>query len=61
MNIEQVKNNTLKMIRNNERYEDLIEQLLYYAKDTTNYTLMELIGQTLDKIEKYDFDETTKD
>lgn len=61
MNIEQVQENTLKMIRNNERYEDLIERLLYYAKENKNYTLMALVGQTLDKIESYDFDEKLKD
>lgn len=53
-NFETVKSNTLKMIRNNKRYEDLFEKLIYYAREKGNYELLEMIEECLKTIEFYE-------
>ena len=53
-NFETVKSNTLKMIRNNQRYEDLIEKLIYYAREKENYELAGMIEECLKTIEFYE-------
>lgn len=54
MNFETVKNNTLKMIRNNQRYEELIERLVYYARDKQDFELAGMIEQCLKNVEIYE-------